>query len=195
MVWFSRVAARMPRMIGTGRLKVAASTMARSWVLSPISPTATTAVEVNRGSRVKDRSGQTRDFAGSHSPRRSAARYRPAGPRAIRSRPPRVARRGRLPMNRFWTLSDKPVGAWPQADTFELREGPMPKPGPGQALTRTIYVSLDPYQWGYKRRGSDAPGAPCHARTVSQVVESRMDGFAPSDLVFNTNGWAEYGLM
>jgi hypothetical protein len=30
---------------------------------------------------------------------------------------------------------------------------------------------------------------------VAQVVESRMQGFAPGDLVFNTNGWAEYGLM
>jgi hypothetical protein len=98
-------------------------------------------------------------------------------------------------MNRYWTLSDKPVAAWPEADTFELREGPIPTPGPGQALTRTIYVSLDPYQWGYKKRGVEAPGAPCHARTVSQVVESRMDGFAPGDLVFNTNGWAEYALM
>jgi NADPH-dependent curcumin reductase CurA len=98
-------------------------------------------------------------------------------------------------MNRFWTLSDKPVGAWPDEGTFELREGPMPSPGPGQALTRTIYVSLDPYQWGYKRRGSDKPGDPCHARTVSQVVESRIEGLAPGDFVFNTNGWAEYGLM
>jgi NADPH-dependent curcumin reductase CurA len=98
-------------------------------------------------------------------------------------------------MNRYWTLSGKPLGGWPEADTFELRDGPMPEPGPGQALTRTIYVSLDPYQWGYKKRGVEAPGAPCHARTVAQVVESRMDGFSPGDLVFNTNGWAEYGLM
>ncbi|MFI4976930.1 MAG: NADP-dependent oxidoreductase [Caulobacterales bacterium] len=98
-------------------------------------------------------------------------------------------------MNRYWTLSGKPLGAWPEKDTFELRDGPMPEPGPGQALTRTIYISLDPYQWGYKKRGVDAPGAPCHARTVAQVVESRMDGFAAGDLVFNTNGWAEYGLM
>ena len=51
-------------------------------------------------------------------------------------------------MNRYWTLSDKPVGAWPDVETFELREEAMPRPGPGQALTRTIYVSLDPYQWG-----------------------------------------------
>ena len=98
-------------------------------------------------------------------------------------------------MNRYWTLSDKPVPAWPEPDTFELREGPTPVPGPGQAFTRTIYVSLDPYQWGYKRRGVEPKGAPCHARTVSQVVESHMPGFAAGDLVFNTNGWAAYGLM
>jgi NADPH-dependent curcumin reductase CurA len=98
-------------------------------------------------------------------------------------------------MNRYWTLSGKPLGGWPEADTFELHDGPMPEPGPGQALTRTIYISLDPYQWGYKKRGVEAPGAPCHARTVAQVVESRMEGLKPGDLVFNTNGWAEYGLM
>ncbi len=98
-------------------------------------------------------------------------------------------------MNRYWTLSDRPVGAWPDADTFVLREGPIPSPGPEQALTRSIYISLDPYQWGYKRRGVDAPGAPCHARTVSQVIDSRMDGFAAGDLVFNTNGWSEHALM
>ena len=97
--------------------------------------------------------------------------------------------------NRYWTLADKPVPRWPEADTFDLRESAVPQPGEGQALTRTIYVSLDPYQWGYKRRGVETPGAPCHARTVAQVVESRMPGFAPGDLVFNTNGWAEYGLM
>jgi NADPH-dependent curcumin reductase CurA len=98
-------------------------------------------------------------------------------------------------MNSYWTLADRPLGPWPDAETFELRQEPIPTPGPGQALSRTIYISLDPYQWGYKRRGVEAPGAPCHARTVSQVTESRMDGFAPGDLVFNTNGWAEYALM
>jgi hypothetical protein len=98
-------------------------------------------------------------------------------------------------MNRYWTRSAKPLSAWPEADTFELRQAPISAPGPGQALTRTIYISLDPYQWGYKKRGAEAPGAPCHARTVAQVIESAMPGFAAGDLVFNTNGWAEYGLM
>ncbi|MET0274328.1 MAG: hypothetical protein ABW360_15175, partial [Phenylobacterium sp.] len=98
-------------------------------------------------------------------------------------------------MNRYWTLAPGPVPPWPQPDTFQLIEAPTPTPAEGQALTRTIYVSLDPYQWGYKRRRVEPEGAPCHARTVSQVVESRVDGLAPGDFVFNTNGWAEYGLM
>ena len=98
-------------------------------------------------------------------------------------------------MARYWTLSDRPVGGWPDDGTFVLRDAPAPVPAEGQALTRTIYISLDPYQWGYKRRGVDKPGLPCHARTVAQVIESRMPGFAKGDLVFNTNGWAELGLM
>lgn len=98
-------------------------------------------------------------------------------------------------MNRFWTLAAKAVPPWPEADTFVMREAPIPERGPGQALTRTLYVSLDPYQWGYKRQGLEISGSPCHARTVSQVLESRIEGLSSGDFVFNTNGWAEYGLM
>jgi NADPH-dependent curcumin reductase len=97
--------------------------------------------------------------------------------------------------SRFWTLAKRPPPPWPDEATFALMEAPIPMPGPGQVLTRTIYVSLDPYQWGYKRRGEEREGAPCHARTVSQVVESRIDGLTAGDFVFNTSGWAEYGVM
>jgi len=98
-------------------------------------------------------------------------------------------------MNRYWTLSGRPLGALPDPGDFELRTAPLPSPAEGQALTRTIYISLDPYQWGYRKRGIETPGQVCHARTVSQVVESRMAGFAAGDLVFNVGGWSEYSLM
>ena len=63
--------------------------------------------------------------------------------------------------SRYWTLAKRPPPPWPDEATFALKEAPVPTPGPGQALTRTIYVSLDPYQWGYKRRGEEpAEGAP-----------------------------------
>ncbi|MBV8683194.1 MAG: NADP-dependent oxidoreductase [Caulobacteraceae bacterium] len=98
-------------------------------------------------------------------------------------------------MNRYWTLSEQPLGPLPTPDTFNIREAPIPEPAEGQALTRTIYVSLDPYQWGYRRRGVEKPGDVCHARTVGQVCASRLDGFAPGDFVFSTAGWAEFGLV
>ncbi|MDI3567587.1 NADP-dependent oxidoreductase [Bradyrhizobium sp. Arg816] len=97
--------------------------------------------------------------------------------------------------NRYWTLADAPVLSGQKADAFVLKQGPVPKAGLGQALTRTIYVSLDPHQLYYLRERTAQAGAPCHARTVSQVVESQMDGFAVGDFVFNTNGWSEYALM
>jgi NADPH-dependent curcumin reductase CurA len=96
-------------------------------------------------------------------------------------------------MNRYWTLVERPPTGLPDPALFALSEAPVPTPGPGQALSRTIYISLDPYQWGYRLRTQ--PGQVWHARTVSQIIESRMDGFAAGDLVFNVNGWAEYGLM
>ena len=61
-------------------------------------------------------------------------------------------------------------------------------------LTRTIFLSLDPYQWGRRRSGMELPGEVCHGRTVSEVVESNIDHFTPGDLIFNTNGWQAYGL-
>lgn len=97
--------------------------------------------------------------------------------------------------NRYWSLSEQPIVGWPQENTFVLKQGPVPVPAMGQALTRTIYVSLDPYQVYYQRDRAGPAGAPCHARTVSQVIESQMNGLAAGDFVFNTNGWTDYALM
>ena len=80
------------------------------------------------------------------------------------------------------------------ADDFLWKEGPLPDPGPGQLLARTIYLSLDPYQWGRRRRGDEKPGEVCHGRTVSQVLKSNMPDFAEGDFIFNTNGWSSHGL-
>ena len=96
--------------------------------------------------------------------------------------------------NSRWTLARKPPGGWPVAEDFAWSETAMPEPAPGQMLTRTLYLSLDPYQWGRRRGGVEAVGEVCHGRTVSQVVESRIDSYSPGDFVFNTNGWQTHGL-
>ena len=96
--------------------------------------------------------------------------------------------------NQRWTLARTPPGGWPVPDDFAWSEAPIPSPAPGQMLTRTLYLSLDPYQWARRRSGVEAVGEVCHGRTVAQVVESRIDGYRAGDFVFNTNGWQRYGL-
>lgn len=96
--------------------------------------------------------------------------------------------------NHQWRLARTPAGGWPADGDFEWRAGSIPEPADGQALSRTIYLSLDPYQWGRRRSGTEKPGEVCHGRTVSRVIASRSDEFREGDFIFNTNGWQEYGL-
>ena len=99
-----------------------------------------------------------------------------------------------LNTNQHWLLARAPLGGLPVADDFTWREGPVPDPGPDQLLARTIYLSLDPYQWGRRRRGEEKPGEVCHGRTVSQVLKSNLPDYAEGDFIFNTNGWCSHGL-
>ena len=96
--------------------------------------------------------------------------------------------------NGVWRLARTPFDGWPVPEDFLWQQETMPTPGPNQMLTRTIYLSLDPYQWGRRRSGTEQPGDVCHGRTVSQVMESQLAGYAAGDYVFNTNGWQTYGL-
>lgn len=96
-------------------------------------------------------------------------------------------------VNHQWTLGRTPPEGWPLDDDFAWTESPIERPGANQMLTRTIYLSLDPYQWG-RLRSATAVGEVCHGRTVAQVVESNIAAYAPGDYVFNTNGWQTHGL-
>ena len=51
------------------------------------------------------------------------------------------------PVNRRIVLASRPVGA-PTLDNFALESVPVPKPGDGELLLRTKYLSLDPYMRG-----------------------------------------------
>ncbi|MFK7913317.1 MAG: NADP-dependent oxidoreductase [Pseudomonadales bacterium] len=96
--------------------------------------------------------------------------------------------------NRGWKLARTPAAGWPAAADYQWFEQPVPEPAAGQMLTRTLYLSLDPYQWVRRRSGTEQPGDVCHGRTVSQVIDSRLEGYQPGDFVFNTNGWQTHGL-
>jgi NADPH-dependent curcumin reductase CurA len=97
-------------------------------------------------------------------------------------------------MNQQWLLARTPPAGLPTDEDFKFVATPIPEPGPNQMLTRTIYLSLDPYQWGRRRSGLETVGEVCHGRTVSQVMQSRLPTYAEGDFVFNTNGWQQYGL-
>ncbi|MBF68570.1 MAG: NADP-dependent oxidoreductase [Gammaproteobacteria bacterium] len=97
--------------------------------------------------------------------------------------------------NPHWQLARTPPEGWPTDGDFRYEIEAAPDPGPNQALTRTLYLSLDPYQWGRRRGGIEVPGEVCHGRTVSQVTASRSTVYREGDYIFNTNGWQTYGLV
>ena len=90
-------------------------------------------------------------------------------------------------------LKRRPHGA-PSAADFNIVEGPIPTPGPGQVVTRTIWLSIDPYMRG---RLSDAwsyaapvqIGEVMTGETVGEVVASADPGFAVGDVVVGARGW------
>lgn len=95
-------------------------------------------------------------------------------------------------------LAARPIGE-PKPTDFRLEEFPVPTPGEGQVLLRTIWLSLDPYMRG---RMSDGPsyvapvpiGGVMEGATVTEVVESKIEGFAKGDIVLARTGWQEYGV-
>jgi hypothetical protein len=102
------------------------------------------------------------------------------------------------PTNLRVVLRRRPVGEATPED-FELLEAPVPAPGDGEVLCRTIYLSLDPYMRGRMNDAkSYAPpvelGQVMVGGTVGEVVESRAPGFAPGDVVVAATGWQTYGL-
>jgi NADPH-dependent curcumin reductase CurA len=101
-------------------------------------------------------------------------------------------------INRQIILASRPVGE-PKTTDFSLTSTPIPTPGAGQMLLRTLWLSLDPYM---RSRMSAAKsysppvelGQIMVGGTVSEVMISHLDGFAPGDIVEGRTGWQEFAL-
>jgi NADPH-dependent curcumin reductase CurA len=95
-------------------------------------------------------------------------------------------------------LASRPEGE-PRPSDFRLEEVPVPQPGPGEVLLRTRWLSLDPYMRG---RMSDAPsyakpvdiGGVMEGGTVSEVIASNNERFAPGDIVLGRTGWQTHAV-
>ena len=101
-------------------------------------------------------------------------------------------------INRQIVLAARPSG-FPQESDFKLVESPIPEPGDGQILVRTIYLSVDPYM---RARMNDRPsyappvglGETMVGNVVGQVEKSNHPKFPEGAFVEARLGWQEYGL-
>ncbi|MBX3498891.1 MAG: NADP-dependent oxidoreductase [Alphaproteobacteria bacterium] len=101
-------------------------------------------------------------------------------------------------MNRRVLLKSRPQGE-PVPANFEIAEAPLPEPTEGQYLSRTIWLSLDPYMRG---RMSEAKGYaantglgdPMVGGTVGQVIKSRHPKFKEGDFVAEYSGWQSHAV-
>ncbi|MGE3141821.1 MAG: NADP-dependent oxidoreductase [Hyphomonadaceae bacterium] len=92
-------------------------------------------------------------------------------------------------------LKNRPVGVPTTAD-FELATVEVPEPGPGEALVRNLWMTVDPYMRGQMvdRKSYIAPfalGKPLTGLAVGEVLESNDPGLAKGELVITFNGWRE----
>ena len=100
--------------------------------------------------------------------------------------------------NRRIALADRPRGE-PKPSDFATVDDPVPSPGDGEMLLRTVYLSLDPYMRG---RMNDVKsyvppiriGETMEGGTVSVVEASRNPKFSVGDIVFGYTGWQEYSI-
>jgi len=101
-------------------------------------------------------------------------------------------------VNRQILLKARPEGA-PSPDHFELTQTPVPEPGEGEVLMRTLYLSLDPYMRGRMSaaksyaRPADL-GQPMVGGTVGEIVKSRRPDFSVGDVVLGYGGWQEFAV-
>ena len=100
--------------------------------------------------------------------------------------------------NRLVALKRRPHGPL-QPDDFALINQPVGRPGPGQILVQTIWLSLDPYlQLRARGHSRYYPAVPLNEAmlggAVSRIVESRHPKFKTGDIVEDYTGWQDYAL-
>jgi NADPH-dependent curcumin reductase len=101
--------------------------------------------------------------------------------------------------NRQMVLRDRPtdeVGP----EHFELLSSPVPEPGDGEVLLRTLWLSFDPAQRGWLNdvRSYVPPvalGEPMRAYGIGEVLTSNADGVQAGDLVHTSLGWQEFAVV
>jgi NADPH-dependent curcumin reductase CurA len=103
-----------------------------------------------------------------------------------------------MTVNKQIVLASRPIG-FPKESDFKLVQSPIPSPGEGEVLVRSVYLSVDPYMRGRMNEvGSYAPpvkiGQVMVGGVAGQVVQSKDPGLAGGDYVAGEIGWQQYGV-
>ena len=100
--------------------------------------------------------------------------------------------------NRQFVLQQIPQGRLSPGD-FRQVETERPSPGPGEALLRTRYISLDAanraWMQGATYRSALSAGQVMAGGALAEVVEAPGTDLAPGDLVFADTGWQDYAVL
>ena len=100
--------------------------------------------------------------------------------------------------NRRVLLKSRPEGE-PTHANFDVVDSPVPEPKDGEYLSRTIWMSLDPYMRG---RMAETKGYAANVNlgdamvggTVGQVVKSKNPRFKEGEFVAEYSGWQSYAV-
>ena len=99
---------------------------------------------------------------------------------------------GEAVVNRSVTLASNPRGT-PESGDFQVLSAELPPVGDGEMLLKTRWLTLDPYMRGLDATGPmnsvKSVGRPIVGGTVSEVLESKAEGWAAGDLVVGYSGW------
>ena len=100
--------------------------------------------------------------------------------------------------NRRITLAQRPSGAV-AADCFAIDEVEIPTPGPGEALVKVGWLSIDPTIRGWMAMDTYLPaieiGAPIRSGGLGEVIESNNDAYPVGSTLFGMTGWQQYAVM
>ena len=82
---------------------------------------------------------------------------------------------------------------------FALRQAPVPSPGEGQLLLRSVLLSLDAanraWMQGATYKSAVNPGDVMHGYALAEVVDSRSPDYSPGDVVAGELGWQQYAVL
>jgi NADPH-dependent curcumin reductase CurA len=98
--------------------------------------------------------------------------------------------------NRRLILAERPAGMVDES-TVRVEETEVPTAGPGEALARVSYLSIDPTirTWMDDAPGYLPPigiGDVIRGGGVAEIIESNSPRYEPGQLVFGMTGWQDY---